>query len=165
MPNKKELWHTQNPYAVNDYDGKHHYGNRNMKIKTLHAHFLISLGNYSNERVGFSVELDPDETIKEVVDQLREKAKLAVGASRHDLYEERNKLYREALQLQDKLDKLRKEWDATAQFLKAQGLNPDAPSMPQFTNLLSAIAVESEVVKTSDDDDYDDYDEDEKKDY
>lgn len=50
-----------------------------MKIKRLHAHFLISTGSYNNERIGFSVELDEDETVESVVSQLRERAKNIVG--------------------------------------------------------------------------------------
>lgn len=47
----------------------------------------------------------------------------------------------------DRLNKLRKEWDATAEFLKTQGINPQAPSMPQFRNLLAAAEdIESEGV-------------------
>lgn len=128
-----------------------------MKIKTLHAHFLISIGNYSNERIGFSVELEQGDSIHEVVDHLRERAKNAVGKTRDGLYEERRKLSNECSELEDRLSKLRKEWDATAAFLKAQGLNPEAPSMPQFRNLLSAVAVESEVVTKGDYDDEEDY--------
>lgn len=131
-----------------------------MKIKTVHAHFLISLGSYSNERIGFSVQLEEGETAEEVVPVLRERAKKIVGQTADDLYDKRSKLYRECLTYEDKLDKLRKEWDATAAFLKAQGLNPDAPSMPQFRNLLTAVTVESEVVSNDEDDDDDDYDED-----
>ncbi|WGV25686.1 hypothetical protein [Halotia branconii] len=132
-----------------------------MKIKTIHAHFLISTGNYSNERIGFSVNLDDGETAEEVVPILRERAKKIVGEKADDLYEKRNKLHRDCIQFEDRLDKLRKEWDATAAFLKAQGLNPDAPSMPQFRNLLSAVTVESEVVSDDEDDEEEDnYDED-----
>ena len=45
-----------------------------MKIKTLHAHFLISITSYNNERVGFSVELDEDESIESAVSELRRKS-------------------------------------------------------------------------------------------
>lgn len=135
-----------------------------MKIKTIHAHFLISTGNYNNERIGFSVELNDNESLEETVIQLRERAKKIVGRKAVELYNERNKIAREVQQLEDRLNKLRKEWDATAEFLKTQGLNPDAPSMPQFRNLLSAVTVESEVVTTADDED-DDYDEDDEDDY
>ncbi|BAY89643.1 MULTISPECIES: hypothetical protein [unclassified Tolypothrix] len=135
-----------------------------MKIKTIHAHFLISTGNYSNERIGFSVELYDNDSLEETVINLRERAKKIVGRKAVELYDERTKIAREVQNLEDRLNKLRKEWDATAEFLKTQGLNPDAPSMPQFRNLLSAVTVESEVVTTEDDED-DDYDEDDEDGY
>ena len=131
-----------------------------MKIKTLHAHFLISIGSYSNERIGFSVEVDNEESIDEIVSNLRERAKKIVGRKADELYDERNKIYRECAQLESKLNTLRQEWDATAEFLKAQGLNPQAPSMPQFRNLLTAVTVESEVVTEQDYEDSDIYDDD-----
>ncbi|MBD2197927.1 MULTISPECIES: hypothetical protein [Calothrix] len=135
-----------------------------MKIKRFHAHFLISIGSYSNEKHGWTVELEDNETEEEVANELRERAIKIVGKPAHELYEERSKIAREVAQLENKLNKLRQEWDATAAFLKAQGLNPDAPSMPQFRNLLTAVTVESEVVTTDDDED-DDYDEDDEDDY
>ncbi|MEH1992350.1 hypothetical protein [Nostoc sp.] len=131
-----------------------------MKIKTIHAHFLISIGSYSNERIGFSVELDEAESIESTVEELRERAKRIVGKKAEDLYEERSKMWRECAELEKKLNTLRKEWDATAEFLKAQGLNPAAPSMPQFRNLLTAVTVESEVVTETEDEESDNYDED-----
>ncbi|MBD2416071.1 hypothetical protein H6G80_03210 [Nostoc sp. FACHB-87] len=131
-----------------------------MKIKTLHAHFLISIGSYSNERIGFSVELENEESIDEIVSNLRERAKKIVGRKADELYDERNKIYRECAELESKLTLLRREWDATAEFLKAQGLNPQAPSMPQFRNLLTAVTVESEVVTEQDYEDSDIYDDD-----
>jgi hypothetical protein len=42
-----------------------------MKIKRLHAHFLISTGSYNNERIGFSVELNEGESVEEIVTNLR----------------------------------------------------------------------------------------------
>ncbi|AFY43744.1 hypothetical protein [Nostoc sp. PCC 7107] len=131
-----------------------------MKIKTIHAHFLISIGNYSNERIGFSVELAEEESLEEIVSNLREKAKRIVGKTADELYSERNKIRSECIELEVKLKKLRQEWDATAEFLKAQGLNPTAPSMPQFRNLLTAVTVESEVVTEQDYEDSDIYDDD-----
>ena len=132
-----------------------------MKIKTLHAHFLISTSSSSNERIGFVVELDEGESIESTVETLRERAKKIVGKKAQDLYNERYELTKECKELENKLNALRKEWDATADFLKAQGLNPTAPSMPQFRNLLAAVTVETEVIREEDsDDDNDDYDED-----
>ncbi|MGV0102244.1 hypothetical protein NSTCB13_00760 [Nostoc sp. DSM 114160] len=131
-----------------------------MKIKTIHAHFLISIGSYSNERIGFSVELDEGESVESTVEELRSRAKRIIGKKADDLYDERNKIWRECVELEKKLNTLRKEWDATAEFLKTQGLNPTAPSMPQFRNLLTAVTVESEVVTQEDNEYEDDYDED-----
>ena len=130
-----------------------------MKIKTLYAHFLISLGSYSNERVGFSVELEQGESIESSVSELREQAKKAIGKKADELYSEKNKLLAQCSELEARLKTLRQEWDATAEFLKVQGLNPTAPSMPQFRNLLTAVTVESEVV-VEEEDEGDDYDED-----
>ncbi|MEH2098042.1 hypothetical protein [Nostoc sp.] len=132
-----------------------------MKIKRIHAHFLISIGSYSNERIGFSFELDEGESIDSTVAELRERAKRIVGKTADELYDTRNKLDRECRNLETKLNKLGQEWDATAQFLKAQGINPVAPSMPQFRNLLNAVTVESElIIETQDEDTDDNYEED-----
>ena len=131
-----------------------------MKIKRLHAHFLISTGNYNNERIGFSLELDENENVESVVSELRERTIKIVGPTAQEFYDNARKYARECERLEEKLDKLRKEWDATASFLKAQGLNPEAPSMPQFRNLLEAVTVQSEAVE-EDEDDEDEDDEDE----
>lgn len=117
-----------------------------MNIKQIHAHFLISIGNYSNERIGFTVELEENETPEQAVDELRQKAIAIVGKSAEDLYQEQWKLDGQVKILENRIDKLRSEWEATAEFLRAQGIKPDAPSMPQFERLLSAAKVEEEVV-------------------
>lgn len=124
-----------------------------MKIEKLHAHFLITTDSYNNERVGFTVALDEEDDTKEVVEQLRVKACSAIGESAEKLGERRRKLYSDCNKLEAKLDKLRKEWEATAEFLKVQGLNPEAPSMPQFRNLLQSVKVDAEEVFTDGDND------------
>lgn len=117
-----------------------------MIIKQVHAHFLISVGNYSNERVGFTVELEGEETPESVVTELRERAKAIIGRKAEELYSEKYHLESSVSQLENRLNSLRKEWDATAEFLKAQGVKTDAPSMPQFRNLLKAAHIEEESV-------------------
>lgn len=117
-----------------------------MKIKQIHAHFLISIGNYSNERIGFTVDLEEDDFLDDVVSSLRKKAKELIGESADDLYEKKWQAERAFKELQTKLTRLRTEWDATAEFLKAQGINAQAPSMPQFQNLLGAATIELESV-------------------
>jgi|GEM_PF-2577594 hypothetical protein len=117
-----------------------------MKIKQVHAHFLISIGNYSNERIGFSVVLDENEQPEEIVSELRKKAAAIVGLPAEDLYNRKWQAERECQALEIRMAKLRKEWDSMSEFLKAQGINPDAPPMPQFNNLLNAAKVEEETV-------------------
>lgn len=117
-----------------------------MKIKLVHAHFLISIGSYSNERIGFTVELDESEDAAQAVSELREHARAIVGKPADELYGEKQNLEHAIRELERKLGKLRSEWDATAEFLKAQGIRPEAPSMPQFNNLLGAAKVEEETV-------------------
>jgi hypothetical protein len=118
-----------------------------MKIKEVHAHFLISLGNYSNERIGFVVELETDETVESVVPRLRDKAKEVVGQTAEELYQEKYNLERTVRDLTIRLGKLRQEWDATAEFLRTQGIRPDAPPLPQFSNLLAGAKVEEESIE------------------
>jgi|SRR5919202_3538102 hypothetical protein len=117
-----------------------------MQIKQVHAHFLISIGNYSNERIGFTVELDEGESLEQAVAKLREKAKAIVGQPADELYSEKHRMESAIRELERRLASLRKEWDATAEFLKAQGVRADAPSMPQFNNLLKAAHVEEEAI-------------------
>lgn len=117
-----------------------------MNIKQIHAHFLISIGNYSNERIGFSVELEEGETPEQVVSDLREKAKAIVGRPAQELYDETFRIQSAIQVLESKLKELRAEWDATAEFLRAQGVNPNAPKMPVFSKLLAAANTEAEYV-------------------
>lgn len=117
-----------------------------MQIKQVHAYFLISIGNYSNERIGFTVELDEGESPEQAVAELREKAKTIVGQPADELYSEKYRIESAIRELERRLASLRKEWDATAEFLKAQGIRPDAPPMPQFNNLLKAAKVEEEAI-------------------
>lgn len=93
------------------------------------------------------MELDEEETPEEVIPRLREKAIAIVGESAEGLYAKKSKYEASIRELERKLASLRKEWDATAEFLKAQGIRSDAPSMPQFNNLLAAAAhVEEEAI-------------------
>lgn len=117
-----------------------------MKIQQIHAHFLISIGNYSNERIGFTVEFDEEnDSISDVVETLREQARAVVGRPADEIYTEIHQAEYQCREIKAKLAKLRTEWDATADFLKAQGIKPEAPSMPQFSKLLNA-ATEHETV-------------------
>jgi hypothetical protein len=117
-----------------------------MEINQVHAHFLISIRHDSNERIGFSVTLDEGESVEEAVAELRTKAAEIVGRPAKELYEQKYAAERQCREIEIRLAKLRKKWDAMREFLKAQGIKADAPPMPQFNNLLNAAQVEEETV-------------------
>jgi len=128
-----------------------------MKLKELHAHFLISIGEYCNERIGFVVRLDDEDKAEEIVAKLREKARSIVGPDRDTLYAKRNRLQGDCNALEAKLKRLVEEWNKTADFLRAQGIKPEAPSMPNFGNLLAAAdRIESENIAEFEEEDDDD---------
>jgi hypothetical protein len=117
-----------------------------MKINQIHAHFLISIGNYSNERIGFSVTLEEGESVEDAVAELRKKATAIIGQPADDLYGRKYHAERQCKEIENRLTKLRKEWDAMSEFLHKQGIKPDIQPMPQFNNLLEAARIEEETV-------------------
>ncbi len=117
-----------------------------MKIKLLHAHFLISTENYCNEKIGFTVELEEGETANEVVAKLREQAIEIVGPKAREIYQEKWDAERSCKKIKAELATLREEWDRMAAFLQAQGIKPNVPKMPMFSNLLSGVKPEEELV-------------------
>lgn len=121
-------------------------GKEAMLIKTVHYSVLINLGNYNNEKIGFSAEVGEDETAEQVIEALRQKVKENGGENAEELY---NNLYQgknELKEIEKKINKARAEWNAVAEFLKTQGIKPDADAMPSFTNLLPQVKSESSVI-------------------
>lgn len=116
-----------------------------MQIKTIHYSALINLGNYSNEKIGFTAEITPDESIPDALAELRlmvvANASLDAEKVQNALYEGRNKLK----DLEQKIRKATEEWNAIAEFLRRQGIKPDSPDMPIFTNLLPEVKDERVV--------------------
>lgn len=117
-----------------------------MKIKTIHYSALINLGNYSNERIGFTAEVDEDDSIIDAFTVLRQKvednASLNSDKVRSMLYNGRNELN----ELKDKISKATDEWNRVAEFLRTQGIKPDAPDMPEFKMLLPEFKNDSSKV-------------------
>lgn len=113
-----------------------------MKIKTVHYLATINLGNYSNEKIGFAADVEDGETPEEAVEALRKKAQECALPNCENTYEAIYKAQSELRDLERKLNKSRSEWNATAEFLRAQGIKADAANMPSFTNLLPGIAEE-----------------------
>lgn len=117
-----------------------------MQIKTVHYSALLNLGNYSNEKIGFTAQISDDETVEQVIDLLREKVKQNGGTNAEELYEKMWQGRRELAELERKIKKASDDWNATAEFLRAQGIKPEAKNMPQFTNLLPEVQEENHGV-------------------
>lgn len=117
-----------------------------MLIKTVHYSALLNLGNYSNEKIGFTAELAEGETVEEVIEALRQKVKDNGGVNAEELYSSIYQGKTELKEIEKKINKARSEWDAVSEFLKTQGIKPDAAAMPKFTNLLPEVKEESSVI-------------------
>mgnify|MGYP000486387203 CR=1 FL=1 len=117
-----------------------------MQIKTVHYSALINLGDYSNEKIGFTADIAEGETVEQVIEALRQKVKENGGENAEKLYRNLYDGKRELREIESKINKARAEWDAVAEFLKTQGIKPDAAVMPKFTNLLPEVKAESTVV-------------------
>jgi len=110
-----------------------------MKITQVEYQALYNLGNYNNERISLRATVEDGETPEEVVDQLRQKAIALNAGSGGDADELYGRIYRykQSLQsLETKIKTAAEQWNQTAEFLKAQGLNPDAPKLSPFNSLL-----------------------------
>ncbi|MEQ9671302.1 MAG: hypothetical protein RLO19_23490 [Coleofasciculus sp. G2-EDA-02] len=123
---------------------------RIKRITKITAEFLISTGNYCNERVGFEVEPDFDdldlgllaaeeewqESINEIVAALREKAKLAIGKPAEALYNEKYRIENAVKVAENKLHELSSQYNQLRDFFNAQGIST-MPPIPDYLRLLS----------------------------
>ena len=113
-----------------------------MKIKVVHYHALINLGQYNNEKIGFSADIDEAESVADVLNKLRELVKENASLNAEEVNQNLYSGRRELAEMQAKIDKAKAEWDAVAEFLRTQGIKPDAPNMPRFTGLLPEVKEE-----------------------
>ncbi len=125
-----------------------------MKIKTVHYSALINLGNYNNEKIGFTADIEENETVESTIEALRLKVKEMGGVDADKMYNEiRDKRYQLG-ELERKVKKATEEWNALAEFLRSQGIKKDVVDMPMFTNLLPEVKQEQitdgELVETED---------------
>ncbi|MBW4485056.1 MAG: hypothetical protein KME14_21170 [Tildeniella torsiva UHER 1998/13D] len=122
-----------------------------MKITQVEYQALYNLGDYNNERISLKAILEDGETPEDVVAQLREKAialNAGSGGEAQDLYSRIYRYKRDLETLEAKIKTAADQWNQTATFLKAQGLNPDAPTLEPFQSLLAPAdegVVEAEI--------------------
>lgn len=111
-----------------------------MKITKVSYSALANLGNYQNERIGMTAVLDDGESPEAAVEELR---KRVTPLCNENLDKLQHQIWNYKDQIQDIERKLRDyelRWNEAAEFLRAQGIKPDAPNFPQFTNLLPAVS-------------------------
>lgn len=118
-------------------------------MKTTHVEFsaLFNLGDYSNEKIGFRVELEEGDDVDQVVEHLRNKA-ISLSAGEGDAQNLYNRIYTshsELRKLNDKVKAATEQWNQVADFLRAQDLKPDAPNLPSLPALTPGHPDEVEV--------------------
>lgn len=118
-------------------------------MKTTHVEFsaLFNLGDYSNEKIGFRVQLEEGDEIDHVVGTLRARA-IGLSAGEGNATELYGRIYsnqRELRELERKIVDATEQWNQVANFLRAQGINPDAPNLPSLPALAPGQPEEVEV--------------------
>lgn len=118
-----------------------------MKIITVEYSALVNLGNYNNEKIGFTAQLQDGETPEQVVEALRNKVKEIAGPEADELYRHMSDGQYKLRKLNRQIEEATAKWNSTAEFLRTQGLKPEAPDMPMFTNLLPEPQIKEERVE------------------
>ncbi|GET40475.1 hypothetical protein [Microseira wollei] len=113
-----------------------------MTIPKVHYSARIFLGNSSSECLGFAKDINPDDDIKLVIEELRALVKSCGLPKFDELLEKYSNLKSEIETLERKLEAKTADWNAMAEFLRTQGIKPDATNMPQFSKLLSPVIEE-----------------------
>lgn len=74
-----------------------------MIIKTVHYSALLNLGNYNNERIGFTAQLEDGESPESAIDKLRSKVEEVGGVNAQEMYENIYQKQQELKNLEDVL--------------------------------------------------------------
>lgn len=121
-----------------------------MRIRTVHYSALINLGDYNNEKIGFTAEVEEDDSIDEILESLKAKVEQLGGLNAQDFYSKQRDGRHALSELERKIKKATEQWNATSEFLRTQGIKSDAPDMPVFTNLLPEVKEERSGVVDGD---------------
>jgi len=130
-----------------------------MEIKTVYYSTLVNLGNYNNEKIGLKADVSEGETVEQVIEALRDKITKCGHPNLEKLYKELRDRTWDLEQLNNKIEKATNQWNSTAEFLRTQGIKPDAVDLPVFTHLLPEA--KSETIVTGDEAEFVDEDNDE----
>ncbi len=124
-------------------------------VESRYAHSIHSF----YETYTFTLEIGEKTTLKQAIDETRQKLAEALGSQYSVLINERNDLVKEIEDLESKVAVARTKWEDTQQFLAAQGIKTDAAGFPNFNNYLlpsSQETVDAELEDEDEDDDDDD---------
>lgn len=117
-----------------------------MKIERVSYSYLSNLGDYSNERIEMEARLEEGEIPEDAIAALKDRVHALAGEHIQRLEQRRYQIRQEIEQLHKRLEQARVDWEAVAEFLRAQGIKPNAPAAPLFNNLLQAASDDVEVL-------------------
>lgn len=129
-----------------------------MRITKVSYSGLFNLGNYNNEKIGLSAELQEGDDPEAVIATLREQA-VAMAANTglgtdDDIRWQISRQVGELKDIQAKVQKATTEWNELAEFLRVQGIKPEAPNI-SLKALMPSVDEESSTLNGELLDDYD----------
>ena len=119
-----------------------------MKLKTITYQISTDINNNPhvgqtrNDTVSFVAELEAGDVETEVAAQLKEKALACLEESLYSLGTKHRKLRNEIDELRRKCNRSKSNWERIQEFLKAQGIRPDAPDFPALVEKVEGELVE-----------------------
>ena len=114
-------------------------------IEAIQYEACFNLGSYENEKIRLSARFTPGQDLGEAIEQLRQLAIQNAKADSDRLWRQREELEIEIERLTQKAQEARQKWEATATFLKAQGI-ADLQNFPFQDNLLPPAKPDEERV-------------------
>jgi hypothetical protein len=107
-----------------------------MKIVSATYGGTFSTGNYENQKLSLSAQLEDGDTAESVITALKEKVCQMAGPSAEQQWREQRRMEKVLFDLGKKVEQAKKEWETAAQFLQAQGIKTDMPDFPALKLLL-----------------------------
>ena len=130
-----------------------------MKIKEIHYHHEYYIGDRQHDKFTVIASLEENDSFEETVEKLRQMASKSLLPNKYDVLDTVREKQLELLKLNQKIATETERWNEIANFMRTQGLNPEAKNFP-FSPPALAPAVEAEIVDDEDNDDDDDGDDD-----
>jgi hypothetical protein len=107
-----------------------------MKVIQIEYSALYNTGNYENEKVGLTVQLEEGETVEETVLALRKKTAEMVGPKAMEQVDLKQRLSRAVARMREEAELAAQEYEVAKNFMEAQGLKMDMPAFPMLKTLL-----------------------------